>query len=299
MRVFYNDDYVAMKHSVDATRKPAWVAESLKEVHLRHVNLASPDTATREQILRVHSSEYVHAVEFGRPRRLAESCTFPWDAGTWKAELASCGGMIAACNAAIVDGASASLSVGFHHSAYSRGSNHCVFNGLAVAMSEMRQHGIERVICIDMDAHCGGGTYSLMKDVPGFHQLDISLFWTDKYVPTNTATLDLIENPEDYLSTLRIRLNQLASILPEFQLCLYYAGMDPHEGSGFGGLPGITNEVLCDRDRLVFETMARCKVPVAIAPGGGYLGSGLDKSGLVQLHRKTIELAEEICTTHT
>jgi len=45
MRVFYNDDYVAMKHSVDATKKPAWVAESLKTIPLRHVDLGEQASA--------------------------------------------------------------------------------------------------------------------------------------------------------------------------------------------------------------------------------------------------------------
>lgn len=291
MKVFYSEDYILMKHSIDATRKPAWIAESLRGNPMAGIQLVSPTPATKDQIARVHGDRYINAVEIGRPRKLAESCTFPWDAGTWTAELASCGGMIAACESALTDGVGVSLSCGFHHATRDRGSNHCVFNGLAIAMMEMRHRGIERILCIDLDAHCGGGTYSLMKDASGFQQLDVSLFWTDKYQPGEPSTLDLIDDSSDYLRVLTERLEELSAVLPGIQLCLLYAGMDPHEGSGFGGLPGISTEMLRQRDEMVLQTLRRSHIPVAIALGGGYLGPGLDRGGLVDLHRTTIEVA--------
>ncbi len=56
---------------------------------------------------------------------------------------------------------------------------------------------------------------------------------------------------------------------------------DPRHG-------GFERRVL---DRLVFEWLAEWKIPCAWAIGGGYLGPGLDRPGLVALHRTTIELA--------
>ncbi len=256
------------------------------------IELVSPIPATREQIARVHNERYIDAVETGTPRKLAESCTFPWDSGTWIAERASYGGMIAACESALTDGVSASLSCGFHYATHDRGSNHCVFNGLAIAMMEMRHRGIKRILCIDVDAHCGGGTYSLMKDVPGFQQVDVPLFWTDKYQPAGPSTLDMIDDSSDYPRVVTERLDAISEVLPEIQLCLFYAGMDPHEGSEFGGLPGISSEMPRQRDELVLKTLRRSRIPVAIAFGGGYLGPGLDRDGLVDLHRTTIELAQ-------
>ena len=184
---------------------------------------------------------------------------------------------------------------GFHHARRERGRYHCVFNGLALAVQKLRESGIDRVLHIDLDAHCGGGTFSLVGEMPGYHQLDVSLFSTDSFKPTAPSTLDLIETAESYLPTIRRRLDELSDQLHLFQLCIYYAGMDPHEGSAFGGLPGINSEILAKRDELIFSTMREQNVPVAFGLGGGYLGPGLDRNRLVGLHRNTIRLANGYC----
>ena len=39
MKVFYCDDYVAMAHSIDATKKPQWIAESLARKPIPNVEM--------------------------------------------------------------------------------------------------------------------------------------------------------------------------------------------------------------------------------------------------------------------
>ena len=170
MKVFYSDDYVAMAYSVDATKKPQWVADSLREVPIPGVRLMAAEPVTAEDLLCIHSPEYVRAVQTGRPRRLAESSTFPWDIGLWTAELASCGGMVAAARCAVEEGVAGSLSVGFHHARRDRGSGHCIFNGLALAICAAHDLGLTGILGIDLDAHCGGGTYSIVGSLPGKHR---------------------------------------------------------------------------------------------------------------------------------
>jgi hypothetical protein len=69
--------------------------------------------------------------------------------------------------------------------------------------------------------------------------------------------------------------------------------MDPHEGAAFGGLPEINHSILQQRDEIVFNWCADLKIPVAFALGGGYLGPGLDREGLVELHRATVMAASD------
>jgi len=70
MKLFFNNDYVAAEHLFDTTRKAGWIADSLAIPGLR---LTSPPAATREQLLDVHSAEYVDAVITGEPASLARS----------------------------------------------------------------------------------------------------------------------------------------------------------------------------------------------------------------------------------
>lgn len=291
MKLFYSHDYIAMRHAISATRKAAWVAESLMSAPLDGVTLRVPQPVQKEWLERVHAPDYVQAIQTGRPRALAESSTFPWDEGTWISELVIVGGMVEAVNAALQEGVAGSLSAGFHHARHECGSSFCTFNGLAVAAFVAFEFGIERILHIDVDAHCGGGTYSILSTTPGYRQMDVSLFPTDKYEPNPPSTLDLVSTTEDYLPTIRRRLDELQSTVSDYQLCIYFAGMDPHEGSAYGGLPGIDASMLHEREAMVFDWLAANSIPVAFSLGGGYVGPGLDRDGLVSLHRTTIQAA--------
>jgi hypothetical protein len=78
---------------------------------------------------------------------------------------------------------------------------------------------------------------------------------------------------------------------PGFDLCLYNAGVDLFEGCSIGGLRGITGSTIEERERLVFDWCRRRRIPIAFVLAGGYLGPGLDKPGLVGLHRFTLSAA--------
>ena len=79
MKVFYSDDCVSTAHSIDATKKPKWVADSLRHMPIPNVDVIAPSPATFIDLQRVHSLEYIRAVQTGEPRELAESSTFFWD----------------------------------------------------------------------------------------------------------------------------------------------------------------------------------------------------------------------------
>ena len=148
-----------------------------------------------------------------------------------------------------------------------------------------------RILILDLDAHCGGGTYSLVRDIPGVVQADISVCRTDFYQPDpdSRSTLDVIARAEDYLPTVSKQLDALAD--DPFDLLICNAGMDPHEDSAIGGLAGITTAVIAERERLVFGWARRHRVGVAFTLAGGYTGARLDQARLVDLHRLTIQAA--------
>ncbi|MBI2901627.1 MAG: hypothetical protein HYY17_15700 [Planctomycetes bacterium] len=290
MTIFYSPDYVLSAHSFDTTRKASWVAESLRENPIPGVELREPRPLTESQVTETHSPEYVRAVRTDEPRGLAESQGFAWDPGLWPMTAASNGGAVEAALTAMKDGVSGSLSSGLHHARRGEGRGFCTFNGLAIAAREARKAGARTILILDLDAHCGGGTHSLIAGDPDLRQLDIAVDPFDRYVPGPTATLDLVEEASRYLPTLTRRLSDLDSA---FDLCIYNAGMDPFEGSAIGGLSGITREILAERERLVFGWFRKRRVPVAFVLAGGYVGPDLDRERLVELHRLTIEAARE------
>jgi len=78
---------------------------------------------------------------------------------------------------------------------------------------------------------------------------------------------------------------------PRFDICLYNAGMDPFAGCSIGGMQGITQKLLRDREVAVFSWCRMRGIPIAFVLTGGYLGLDLDRAGLVALHRLTLKAA--------
>ncbi|HEX3732840.1 MAG TPA: hypothetical protein VHU91_07975, partial [Mycobacteriales bacterium] len=160
--------------------------------------------------------------------------------------LASNGGAMAAALRALQDGIAGSLSSGLHHARRDRGSGYCTFNGLAIAAGAALAAGAGTVLILDLDAHCGGGTYDLIADNPQIWQVDVSVDRFDEYEPGVRTTLDIVGSAADYLPTIETRLREAES--RRFGLCLYNAGMDPHEDCPEGALAGVTAEQLRARE---------------------------------------------------
>ena len=289
--VFYSPQYVGSAHDFETTRKAKWVADSLTSHPMPAVELVSPPSLSYEQLLQVHAQAYVDAVRSGVPRDLAESQGFEWDAGLWPMVLASNGGAVAAALAALRSGVSGSLSSGLHHARREQGAGYCTFNGLVLAAREALAAGAGSVLILDLDAHCGGGTASLIAEEPRIWQLDISVCDFDSYESRERATLRMVRDAHEYLGEIERGLHDVQRRGRHFDLCLYNAGMDPYEGCDIGGLPGITSEMLFAREQLVFDWCRERELAVAFVLAGGYTGDRLTEKGLVNLPRLTLSAA--------
>jgi acetoin utilization deacetylase AcuC-like enzyme len=291
VRVFYSPVYVGSAHVFETTRKAQWIADSLGSVPIGGIELVSPSSLSYDQLVRVHDPAYVRAVETGVPRSLAESQGFRWDAGLWPMVCASNGGAVAGALAALQAGVAGSLSSGLHHARREHGSGFCTFNGLAVAAREALAAGAASVLILDLDAHCGGGTASLIAEKPGIWQIDVSVCDFDRYASGERAWLRIVQDSDDYLGAIERALQDVQLRGGRFGLCLYNAGMDPFEGCDIGGLTGITRDILAARERLVFDWCRGQQLPIAFVLAGGYLGHRLDQEDLVALHRLTLSAA--------
>lgn len=292
MKVFYSGDYTAAKYDFDTMRKARAIAEDLRRRALARLELKVPRSVTSEELCRVHDKEYVDAVRMGYPRSKACSQGFEWDEGLWRMACATTGGVVDAALTALNEGISGTLSSGIHHARYDRGSGFCTFNGLALACAEARKR-VARVLIIDLDAHCGGGTNSLIQDMPGIYQFDISTCQFDAYDDSEHGELHIVQCATEYLSVLQRGLARLEDG-EGFGLALFNAGMDPYSNGPEGD--AITEDVLRERDAIVFQWCCNRGIPLAFTLAGGYTGYRLGMADLVRLHRITIETA--VRSTH-
>ncbi len=294
--IYYSADYTLAGFAFDTTRKSALVAQSLRDEPIAGVRLVEPQPLTEAQLVAVHDPAYVRAVRTGEPRSLAESQGFSWDPGLWRMVCASNGGAVAAAVAALKSGGVAgSLSSGLHHAKRDHGAGFCTFNGLALAARAAQEAGARRILVIDLDAHCGGGTAELLGPDERVRQVDVAVDPFDYYDTPDGWTLDLISEPADYMPTIQRRLAEVLESAESFDLVLYNAGMDPFEQSAVGGLEGISQAILRRRDRYVFDLCRwQLKAPVAFVLAGGYAHGEDGQKRLTGLHRSTVEAAAAV-----
>jgi acetoin utilization deacetylase AcuC-like enzyme len=280
LRVFYSDDY-AVDEKLETVSKSKLLAEMITDGAVPGVDLVAPKLATEEELLRIHSLEYVHNVLTGGLKYLA--------AGFWSKELlqsilATTGGMRDAVFEAFRNGRSGSLSSGLHHASTNNGKGYCTLNGLAlaalVALEKVGEVGI-----LDLDAHCGGGTADILKNNKKVRLADVSVCSYDAWTPIAKSRhfFEVVDRPGRYIAKVREALKALEGV----EFLIYNAGMDTHEKAG--GLDGITLDIIKEREALVVEWARERNVPIIFALAGGYMWSGLTLKEVAELHLETVK----------
>jgi acetoin utilization deacetylase AcuC-like enzyme len=281
--VFYNADYVSSEYAFDTTRKSGALAAALETNGSADVVDPGSFTERAEGVIeRLHSPEYVHAVRAGTPSRLAESQGFEWDPKLPTMAIAHSTGLIAAVSEVLTSDSrvAGSLSSGLHHARRDRGAGYCTFNGLAVAATDALERGAERILVLDFDAHCGGGTRSM---TPSDHvvQIDVSTVMFDGWEPTAAEDSLTYSGADSYIDDIAEALDH-ASRAGTFDLVLYNAGMDPANSS-------VSKADLGLREQKVAEWAAERGQRLVYALAGGYTGGGITMEDLVTLHRLTVD----------
>lgn len=288
MRIYYSPSFNETDVAFDTTRKAAVVADTLAAHPIPGVTLTAPTAITEDDLRGIHSDRYVKALRTGRPLDLADSNGIGWDKHLWACVTASTGGLVDAALNSLDSGLnSGSLSSGLHHAGRYGGNGFCTINGLAVAAKAAVNAGAGRVLILDLDAHCGGGTAEIIATMPKVEQVDVSVVRFDEYDSRPDALLTLT-GPDDYLTMIELELAMIED--PDsIDLVLYNAGVDPHEDAG--GVPVITSDMLAEREEIVYEWADAHGLPVAFTLAGGYQSRFYDLYDVAGLHRQTIRSA--------
>lgn len=280
-RLFYHSDTVTTGYAFDTTRKGADVAEALAA---QGWLISTPTPLSVTEATQTHSADYVDAIVHGIPNDLAKSQGFPWDSQMWASVAAQNGALRDAVRSAITGIPAYAISAGFHHARSNHGAGFCTLNGLAIGADVALENGVRKVFILDVDAHCGGGTYSMVHDYAHIVHLDLSVHRYDQYVPASPHQLLFVDYASDYLARLQYLLSYAEVDLQAGDLVIYNAGMDPYEGCDFGGMLGIDKALLQDREALVTAWIRRHQLHVAACLAGGYKGADFSHQELIAMH---------------
>ena len=296
MQVFYTPRYYAPigDGHIFPIRKFELVRDRLlAENTLQPDELCEPLPATVEQLLLVHTSDYVSRLCAGtltakELRRLG----LPWSESLVQRSFYATGGTIAAARAALFSGYASNLAGGTHHSFADRGEGFCVFNDVAVAIRVLRNENlIERAAIVDCDVHQGNGTATIFAGDE--RTFTLSIHGANNY-PLFKARSSLdVELPDGtadsaYLDTLAANLAAAFAAGPD--VVFYLAGADPFAGDKLGRL-ALTIGGLRRRDTAVLTECYEREVPVVTVMSGGY-GKNIDDT--IEIHCNTIRAVKQV-----
>ena len=323
-KLVYSDDYYL---PIGAHVFPA---QKYRLVHARllQTGLAGPEDflvpqpAGDEDILRVHTPEYVASLKAGTLSAQAEAMMeIPYSPELVRAFWLAAGGSILAARQALAESVAFNLGGGFHHAFPGHGEGFCMIHDVAVAIRSMQNDKkIKRAMTVDCDVHHGNGTAAIFtprphlpsllpSDLPGTADAErigaesppdeedvftISLHQQHNYPafkPPSSIDVNLPDGTGDdeYLHWLDNALSSgLRSFSPE--LICYIAGADPYREDQLGGLK-LSIEGLKQRDELLFRVARARGIPVMVSLAGGYARQVEDT---VTIHCNTVAAAREV-----
>lgn len=162
--------------------------EKLKKYKIPHEILV-PEKASDEDILLVHSKDYLNRVKRLARERGALSVDTPVNPDVLEASYYSVGGSILALGQALKRERVMNLLGGLHHAGISNSSGFCVFNDHAIAIRKLQKEGkIKKVMIYDIDVHAGQGTQEIFYSDPKVFTISLHQDPTTLYPGTGFAS---------------------------------------------------------------------------------------------------------------
>jgi acetoin utilization deacetylase AcuC-like enzyme len=299
---FYHPDFVvSLGDHIMPIQKFSLVAKEI--MPWQGTQITPPAPVTEENLLLIHTQEYIDAIKTGEPKLLAESQKFPWSSDLFRAVTLTNGACIAAASQALKDGVSCALASGFHHAHADHGEGFCTFNGLIIALEILhRENKIKSAAILDMDLHYGNGTASFLNERPFITSYSLygNDYMNNKAFPDvkvrqhkdgkNHLSFALPENCDR--TTMFKTMDKVFALILEKkpEIILYQAGADYFKEDPYSTL-NLDYEDLYERDLKVFRFAKENKIPMAWVLAGGYT-QPIEK--VVKVHTNTVKACLEV-----
>jgi len=291
MRCFYNEGYylpLPEGHPFPMEKFPN--AHALLRAEAPDLEVVEAGPASRRQLERVHTREYLDSIREGTLTRYARNrLGLPHAARLLERSAMETAGTVMAARAALEDGIACNLAGGTHHAFPGRGLGFCVLNDVAVALADLRAQDAEaarHVLIVDTDAHQGNGTHAIVRDWPGVYTYSIHV---GRNYPAAKEPGDRDVPLPRYVDGAAF-LRELEATLPAaFEACepdlvFWVSGADNHAGDRFGQMR-LSTEDMAARDRAVLGLCRAWAAPTVVLYGGGY---NRERPLTARLHANTV-----------
>lgn len=257
-------------------------------------NFFEPKKVNDEDVLRVHSLEYLNKLKnLSLSQSEIRVTGFPLSEALVNRELVIAQGSIEASLFALKHGIAMNIAGGTHHAYSSHGEAFCLLNDQAIAATYLFHHKLAaKILIVDLDVHQGNGTAEIFSNNPNVFTFSMH---GEKNYPFRKETSDLdIPLPnnttdQEYLTVLyKVLPDLIAKQQPDF--IYYLSGVDILETDKLGKL-GCTLDGCKKRDEFVLELCVQHKIPVMCSMGGGY---SPEIKTIIEAHANTFRLASKL-----
>lgn len=187
---------------------------------LEHVEVVAPPVAARADLERVHTPEFLDAVEhlsavvddpygkygFGLGTQPGGNTDTPAVRGMHEVSSLIAGGSVAAASR-VWGGASDhafNQAGGLHHAMADRASGFCIYNDASVAIAWLLANGAKRVVYVDVDVHHGDGVQAAFYNDP--RVLTVSLHESGYFLFPGTGFPDETGGPNAIGTSVNVAL---------------------------------------------------------------------------------------------
>lgn len=295
--VVYHEDYNKYDLGVDhplVGNKPGKTMAFFEEKGIMNeVGVYTPKKATEQDLLRVHTGNYVNRVK--ELSKIGGMLSFdtPAPVGIYNYATLATGGTILA-GQKLFEGIQCVVNplAGFHHANRNHSSGFCFFNDIAIVIEYIREkYKLKRFLIIDLDVHHANGTQDIYYDDPTV--LNISFHQDGQTLYPGTGFIDKIGRDSGEGFTVNLPLppgtgsqsyiKAVHKIIPPLtdqfnpDIIIYQCGVDTHHSDPLADLR-LTYQAYYHLAKTIIELSTATCNKLLVAFGGGYNSAASVKS---------------------
>jgi histone deacetylase 11 len=287
-----------LSHVLDGKKYGKVFASLSQSYSLNQDQVYQPQPVTDAELRKVHTQDYLDTLSHNNAVAKIANASFlsMFPQAVLQEQLLlpmklATGGTVLATQLALKKGWAINLSGGYHHAKSQQGESCSFFADIPLAVRILLQHGVKKILIVDLDAHQGHGyqaIYALYDEFSSsasskqkwvytdddrvhiFDMYNSDVSSTDAFARqflTYDLPLPSYTEDEDYLSTLENSLvPSIRASSPE--IVIYNAGTNIYRKDKTGKL-SVSAEGIIQRDEFVFRTCRSRNIPIAMVLSGG------------------------------